>query len=91
MAIPKETLWPLEPHTLGKHRVLKSYPDAWLPIMGKRNGRILFISCKGELPKASSTGSKPNLTTRASMVPAASGPAQRPVHRIAPRKESPLP
>ena len=43
MAIPKETLWPLEPHTLGKHRVLKSYLDAWLPIMGKWNGRILFI------------------------------------------------
>ena len=43
MAIPKETLWPLEPHTLGKHRVLKSYLDAWLPIMGKRNRRILFI------------------------------------------------
>lgn len=43
MAIPKETLWPLEPHTLGKHLVLKSYLDAWLPIMGKWNGRILFI------------------------------------------------
>ena len=43
MAIPKETLWPLEPHTRGKHRVLKSYLDAWLPIMGKRNRRILFI------------------------------------------------
>ena len=43
MAIPKETLWPLERHTLGKHLVLKSYLDAWLPIMGKWNGRILFI------------------------------------------------
>lgn len=43
MAIPTETLWPLEPHTLGKHLVLKSYLDAWLPIMGKWNGRILFI------------------------------------------------
>ena len=43
MAIPKETLWPLEPHTRGKHLVLKSYLDAWLPIMGRWNGRILFI------------------------------------------------
>ncbi|MCY3756220.1 MAG: three-Cys-motif partner protein TcmP [Acidobacteria bacterium] len=43
MAIPKETLWPLEPHTLGKHLVLQSYLDAWLPIMGRWNGRILFI------------------------------------------------
>ncbi len=43
MAIPKKTLWPIEPHTLGKHRVLKSYLDAWLPIMGRWNGRILFI------------------------------------------------
>jgi len=43
MAIPKETLWTLEPHTLGKHLVLKSYLDAWLPIMGRWNRRILFI------------------------------------------------
>lgn len=43
MAIPKETLWPLERHTLGKHLVLKSYLDAWLPIMGKWNERIVFI------------------------------------------------
>ena len=43
MAIPKETLWPIEPHTVGKHRVLKSYLNAWLPIMGSWNGRILFI------------------------------------------------
>jgi three-Cys-motif partner protein len=43
MAASKTTLWPLEPHTRGKHLVLKSYLDAWLPIMGKWNGRILFI------------------------------------------------
>ncbi len=39
----KKTLWPLEPHTRGKHLVLKSYLDAWLPIMGTWNGRIVFI------------------------------------------------
>src|SRR5438128_12591526 len=43
MATPKKTLWPLEPHTRGKHFVLRSYLDAWLPIMGTWNGRILFI------------------------------------------------
>lgn len=37
------TLWNLEPHTLGKHKVLRGYLDAWLPIMAKRNDRILFI------------------------------------------------
>lgn len=40
---PSETLWDLEPHTLGKHRVLKHYLDAWFPILGTWAGRILFI------------------------------------------------
>src|SRR5437868_3544213 len=43
VADPDETLWPLEPHTLGKHLVLRAYLDAWLPIMARWNGRILFI------------------------------------------------
>src|SRR5262245_51017356 len=43
MAAPKKTLWPLDPHTRCKHLVLKSYLDAWLPILGTWNGRILFI------------------------------------------------
>lgn len=37
------TLWPLEEHTKGKHMVLRRYLEAWLPIMGTWNGRILFI------------------------------------------------
>ena len=40
---PKTTIWPLEPHTVGKHRVLKGYLDAWFPIMTKLNKRVLFI------------------------------------------------
>jgi three-Cys-motif partner protein len=36
-------LWTLEPHTVGKHRVLREYLNAWFPIMGTWNGRILFI------------------------------------------------
>ena len=39
----KAKIWPLEPHTLGKHKVLQSYMEAWLPIMTKWNGRVLFI------------------------------------------------
>lgn len=38
-----KTLWKLEAHTLGKHKVLRKYLDAWLPIMASRNERILFI------------------------------------------------
>lgn len=41
--VVKSPLWKLEPHTLGKHLVLRRYRDAWFPIMGSWNGRILFI------------------------------------------------
>jgi hypothetical protein len=40
---PKTVTWTLDEHTLGKHLVLRAYLDAWLPIMSRRNGRILFI------------------------------------------------
>ncbi|HEY7962438.1 MAG TPA: three-Cys-motif partner protein TcmP [Solirubrobacteraceae bacterium] len=51
MAKPSDTLWPMEPHTKGKHIVLRSYLDAWLPIMshGARyrsamgNGRLVLV------------------------------------------------
>jgi three-Cys-motif partner protein len=39
----KGPLWKLEPHTLGKHLVLRRYLEAWFPMMGSRNPRILFI------------------------------------------------
>lgn len=40
---PESPLWYLEPHTVGKHKVLRYYLDAWLPILSSRNDRILFI------------------------------------------------
>ncbi len=40
---PTTTLWQLEEHTLGKHRVLENYMNAWLPIMRRWNERVLFI------------------------------------------------
>jgi three-Cys-motif partner protein len=43
MATPTTVLWPLEPHSRGKHLVLRNYLDAWLPILGSRSGRILFV------------------------------------------------
>ena len=43
MATKQETLWDVEPHTLGKHLVLRAYLDAWLPIMSFANSRVLFI------------------------------------------------
>lgn len=40
---PNAKLWPIGPHTPGKHMVLRSYLQAWLPIMGMSNGRIIFV------------------------------------------------
>ncbi len=40
---PQQTLWSFKPQTKGKHLVLKSYLDAWLPILGTWSGRIIFI------------------------------------------------
>ena len=43
MAPPKKTRWPIEPHTQTKHLILRRYLQAWLPIMARYNGRILFV------------------------------------------------
>lgn len=40
---PKTILWPLDPHTRGKHLVLRNYLNAWFPILGRTNQRILII------------------------------------------------
>lgn len=40
---PRDVLWRLDPHTRGKHEVLKRYLGAWFPILGSGAGRILFI------------------------------------------------
>lgn len=33
MAAPRETVWPLEPHTRAKHEILRRYLQAWTPIL----------------------------------------------------------
>lgn len=37
------TIWNIEPHTEAKHEILRKYLDAWLPIMTRWNGRVLYI------------------------------------------------
>jgi three-Cys-motif partner protein len=37
------TVWNLDPHTAKKHDILRRYFEAWLPIMARWNGRVLYI------------------------------------------------
>lgn len=37
------TLWEIEPHTEAKHAILRKYLDAWLPIITRWNGKVLYI------------------------------------------------
>lgn len=37
------TLWDIEPHTEAKHAILRKYLDAWLPIITRWNGNVLYI------------------------------------------------
>lgn len=40
---PKDIVWPFVPHTKGKHEVLRHYLEAWFPILGQTQERIVFI------------------------------------------------
>ncbi len=40
---PQTTVWPLDAHTRGKHMVLESYMNAWLPIILSQYERALFV------------------------------------------------
>lgn len=40
---PRSTLWDAEEHTLAKHRILRGYLDAWIPIMARQAGRLILI------------------------------------------------
>lgn len=40
---PRSKLWPIDEQTHGKHIVLRAYLNAWLPILGMTQDRILFI------------------------------------------------
>lgn len=40
---PTSTIWQLEEQTRGKHKVLKSYLEAWFPKLATWSGRVVFI------------------------------------------------
>jgi three-Cys-motif partner protein len=43
MAKITSTIWNIEPHTEAKHAILRRYLEAWLPIITRWNGRVLYI------------------------------------------------
>lgn len=43
MAKPKSVLWKADAHTIAKHRLLREYLVAWIPIMSRWNKRLLLI------------------------------------------------
>src|SRR5438552_7166788 len=38
-----KTVWDIEPHTAKKHEILRRYFQAWLPILGRYNSRLLYV------------------------------------------------
>lgn len=40
---PRSTTWSIKPHTLAKHAIIRKYWQAWLPIMSRWNGRVVYI------------------------------------------------
>ena len=43
MSTIKTIKWPLKPHTRAKHLILKSYLDAWIPILTSWNSKVIYI------------------------------------------------
>lgn len=43
MAKKLDTIWKIDPHTKIKHLILKSYWQAWLPIMASYSSRLVYI------------------------------------------------
>ncbi|HUK55152.1 MAG TPA: three-Cys-motif partner protein TcmP, partial [Nitrospiria bacterium] len=43
MAVPKETIWELDPHGRAKHEILRRYLGAWFPILNSYRDRILYV------------------------------------------------
>lgn len=43
VAVPDAKIWPVEPHTLAKHQILKRYLQRWMPIIGNSFGRMMYF------------------------------------------------
>lgn len=39
----EDTIWEADPHTLAKHEILRRYLDAWFPILGSWQGRVVYL------------------------------------------------
>ena len=42
MAGPKDTIWPADPHTLAKHVIVRTYLEAWFPILSSWNACVVY-------------------------------------------------
>ena len=40
---PNKTAWTLEPHSAAKHDILRSYLQAWFPILSRFNERLIYF------------------------------------------------
>lgn len=40
---PEEKLWEIKPHTEAKHEILRRYINAWYPILGSWNDRLVYL------------------------------------------------
>lgn len=43
MTVPTETIWPLDPHTVAKHEILKLYLQRWFPIVNTFHNRVIYV------------------------------------------------
>jgi three-Cys-motif partner protein len=43
VAVPVDTIWRPDPHTLAKHDLLRRYLGAWFPIMARYETKLVFI------------------------------------------------
>jgi hypothetical protein len=41
--LPDPVLWDLDDHTSAKHRVLRAYLDAWIPILGQQAIKVQAV------------------------------------------------
>lgn len=39
----EDAIWEADPHTLAKHEILRRYLDAWFPILGSGQGRVVYL------------------------------------------------
>lgn len=43
MTKPNSKLWPIQPHTVAKHDILRRYLSAWFPIVSSKSSKLVYI------------------------------------------------